>query len=75
MILSPMKTTEVLKTKAQWSRNAYLKLVDDKVVFDCSDGEYGPIEFPIEELQKAIEQHNKKLDSDSWIKSIMKYGR
>jgi hypothetical protein len=52
-----------------------LKLVDDKVVFDCSDGEYGPIEFPIEELQKAIEQHNKKLDSDSWIKSIMKYGR
>jgi hypothetical protein len=70
-----MKTTEVLKTKAQWSRNAYLKLVDDKVVFDCSDGEYGPIEFPIEELQKAIEQHNKKLDSDNWIKSIMKYGR
>ena len=75
MILSPMKVTEVLKTKAQWSRNAYLKLVDDKVVFDCSDGEYGPIQFPIEELQKAIEQHNKKLDSDGWIKSILKYGR
>ena len=49
-----MKTTEVLKTKAQWSRNAYLKLVDDKVVFDCSDGEYGPIEFPIEDLQKKL---------------------
>ena len=70
-----MKVTKVVNTKAEWNRDAYLKLVDNKVIFDCSDGEYGPIEFPIEELQRAIEEHNKKLDSDSWIKSILKYGR
>ena len=51
-----MKTT-VYQGDAAWGRLAYLKLVDDKVVFDCSDEEYGPIEFDLEILVKALSKH------------------
>jgi hypothetical protein len=51
------KETLVYRGDAQWSRQAEMKLVDDRVVFDCSDGEYGPIEFDIETLKRAIMQH------------------
>lgn len=51
------KETLVYRGEAQWSRQAEMKLVDDRVVFDCSDGEYGPIEFDIETLKRAIMQH------------------
>jgi hypothetical protein len=39
------RTTMVFEGTAQWSRTAFLRLENDKVVFDCSDSEYGPIEF------------------------------
>jgi hypothetical protein len=55
-----MKVTEVFNTEARWGRDAYIKLIDDKVVFDCSDEEYGPIELPIELLKQAIEEHQSK---------------
>lgn len=45
--------------ESKWNRNAYLKLVDDLVVFDCSDAEYGPIEFKIKDLKEALETHQK----------------
>ena len=51
------KTTTVYAGRAQWHRHAYLKLVDDKVVFDCSDEEYGPIEFDINLLKRALTDH------------------
>jgi len=51
-----MKTT-VYKGEATWGRLAYLKLEDDKVVFDCSNEEYGPIEFNIEILIEALDKH------------------
>lgn len=51
------KETLVYRGEAQWSRQAEMKLVDNRVVFDCSDGEYGPIEFDIETLKRAIMQH------------------
>ena len=51
------KETLVYRGDAQWSRQAEMKLVDDRVIFDCSDGEYGPIEFDIETLKRAIMQH------------------
>ena len=52
-----MKTT-VYQSEAKWGRPAYLKLVDDKVVFDCSDEEYGPIEFDLSDaLNGAISLH------------------
>jgi hypothetical protein len=68
-----MKVTEVIHTEAQWSRSAYLKLVEDKVVFDCSDDEYGPIEFPISILKEALEAHNKKAEHRDWLNRILKY--
>lgn len=40
-----------------WNRTAWLKLVGDKVVFDCSDEEYGPIEFDINLMTEAIQNH------------------
>lgn len=49
----------VYQGEANWGRNAYLKLVNDKVVFDCSDGEYGPIEFDLELLIKALNKLEK----------------
>lgn len=51
------RETLVYRGEAQWGRRAELKLVDDRVVFDCSDGEYGPIEFDIETLKRAIIYH------------------
>ena len=51
------KTTTVYAGRAQWHRHAYLKLVGDKVVFDCSDEEYGPIEFDINLLKRALTDH------------------
>jgi hypothetical protein len=54
-------TTEIYEQEAQYNRHAYIDLVDDKVVFDCSDGEYGPISFNISILLDAIELHTHKL--------------
>ena len=51
-----MKTT-VYQGEAAWGRLAYLKLIDDKVVFDCSDEEYGPIEFDLKILVEALSKH------------------
>ena len=51
------KTTTVYAGRANWHRHAYLKLIDDKVVFDCSDEEYGPIEFDINLLKRALTDH------------------
>ena len=54
-------STETIVTEqdAKYSRNAYLKIVDDKVVFDCSDTEYGPIQFDLELLEEKIKQHKE----------------
>jgi hypothetical protein len=51
------KTTTVYAGRANWHRHAYLKLIDNKVVFDCSDEEYGPIEFDINLLKRALTDH------------------
>jgi hypothetical protein len=45
--------------ESKWNRRACLKLVDDRVVFDCSDEEYGPIDFGINELVKQLDAHQK----------------
>ena len=58
------KTTPVYAGRANWDRPAYLKLVDDKVVFDCSDEEYGPIEFDINLLKQALSEHLYSTDED-----------
>jgi len=64
-----MKST-VYQGEAKWGRPAYLKLIDDKVVFDCSDEEYGPIEFDIEVLVEALSKHYyaKSISHEEWQK-------
>ena len=49
--------TIVYQGDAQWHRPAYLKLVGNQVVFDCSDGEYGPCKFDINTLKRALYEH------------------
>jgi len=56
--------TTVFMTEARYSRIAHLDLYEDKVIFDCSDGEYGPIEFPIELLEDALFAHKQKMKNE-----------
>lgn len=52
--------TKVFQGNAAYNRNAYLKFVNNKVIFDNSDEEYGPIEFDINLLIDALLVHSKK---------------
>jgi len=54
-----MKTI-IHEQEAAYSREAYITFVNDEVEFDCSDGEYGPITFPIEKLIEALDLHTNK---------------
>jgi len=51
------KSTIVFTGEANYSRSAYIKLEGNKVIFDCSDEEYGPIVFDIELLKDALNKH------------------
>jgi hypothetical protein len=51
------KLTVVYVGQARWGRGASLTLEDDKVVFDCSDDEYGPVEFDLQMLVDALKSH------------------
>jgi hypothetical protein len=57
--------TLVIKKIANWHRDAYLKLVDDKVIFDDSMEEYGPIEFDLSILEEAILKHKQKIKNEN----------
>jgi hypothetical protein len=65
-----IKETLVIRKEARWGRNAYLKLVDNKVIFDDSDSEYGPIEFDLTHLEEAIANHKKKCTPSTLDKNI-----
>jgi hypothetical protein len=55
--------TSVIETEAAYNRTAYIEFDNDKVVFDTSDGEYGPIRFDIEVLIEALDNHmNKSIE-------------
>lgn len=51
------KVTLVIEKDVAYSRTGYLKLVNDKVIFDTSDEEYGPLEFDIKELEEKLKAH------------------
>jgi hypothetical protein len=51
------KSTMVFAGEGNWGRSAYIKLEDNKVIFDCSDEEYGPIVFDIDLLRDALNKH------------------
>jgi hypothetical protein len=57
--------TLVIQKEANWDRIAYLKLVNDKVVFDDSWEEYGPIEFDLLILEEAILKHKQKIENEN----------
>jgi len=57
--------TTVFNGDAQWNRKSYLYFKENKVVFDCSDGEYGPVEFEIKDLEKALAIHKEKYKSQN----------
>jgi len=65
-----MKRTVVYEGAAAWSRRSYLTLEDDMVEFDCSDGEYGPIQVPLQTLLDAIELHMED-DMSDWDVTLM----
>ena len=64
------KETLIYQGDSKWSRNAYIKFVGDKIVFDCSDGEYGPIEFDIQMFYDAELKHAQDIDND-WDVTLM----
>jgi hypothetical protein len=49
--------TIIHECEANYGRKAYIKLVDNKVIYDDSMDEYGPIEFNIEILIEALDKH------------------
>jgi len=65
-----MKETLVIKQEVKWGRNAYLKIEDDRVIFDTSDGEYGPVVFHLEILDEALLTHKTKCIQSILDKNI-----
>jgi len=49
--------TSVVDTEVKWGRSGKMLLVDDKVVFDTSDSEYGPVVIDLQILTSALEKH------------------
>ena len=64
--------TVIYQRDARYSRKAYIKFVDNKVIFDCSDGEYGPIEFDTDVLVQAYQEHyDIDTESSIWDATLM----
>lgn len=45
---------------AKYSRDAYLIIKNDEIIFDCSDEEYGPIKFPLQLLKDKIKEYDRE---------------
>lgn len=63
--------TPVFKGEGKYASPAYMEFDGGKVRFDCSDEEYGPIEFDINLLVDALEIH-ANLCMEEIIKSYTK---
>jgi hypothetical protein len=59
-----MVETIVYEQEVNYGRFGLLKLVDNNVTFDTSDGEYGIVVLPITLLEEALKQHKMKQDED-----------
>lgn len=59
--------TPVFKGEGKYASPAYMEFDGGKVRFDCSDEEYGPIEFDINILIDTLYKHQK-----SWMEEIIK---
>jgi len=58
-------TRNVIVEEVKYDRTAYLNLEKDEVIFDTSDGEYGPVRFKLEILKKAIADHELQENKNS----------
>lgn len=51
--------TEVITTEVKHDRTAMLSFLNNTVIFDCSNEEYGPVIFDLALLEKKLEEHKK----------------
>jgi hypothetical protein len=54
------KITNVINKEVNYNRNGYLSFVNNKVIFDTSSEEYGPVEFNLSLLKSKIKEHENK---------------
>jgi hypothetical protein len=57
-----MIQTNVVYTDVNYDRTGYLDLLDNLVIFDTSDEEYGPVEISLTLLKEKIKEHEEKLN-------------
>lgn len=57
-----MTETNVINVEVNYDRTGHLDLVDDLVIFDTSNEEYGPVKFSLKLLEEKIKEHKKKLN-------------
>jgi len=60
LIDDPTKTTILFEDfEVNYGRTSFFIIQDDKIVFDCSHGEYGPVTFNLDYLEYAIKKHKE----------------
>jgi len=57
-----MVKTIIIEKEVNYGRFGILKIENNKVIFDTSDGEYGPVTFNLELLELKLKEHRKKLN-------------
>jgi hypothetical protein len=53
--------TKVVDKEVNYGRNGYLIFENNKVIFDTSDEEYGPITISIQLLKEKLKEHEKNM--------------
>lgn len=59
------QVTIIHETETNWGRQGIIKLIDNRVYYDCSDGEYGPVEFDLDILLTALNAHKNKIHNET----------
>jgi hypothetical protein len=54
--------TEVINEKVAYGRTGILNFIGNEVLFDTSDGEYGPLIISIKLLEEKLKEHKEKLN-------------
>jgi len=52
----------VINVEVKWGRTAYIDIENDMVIFDTSGEEYGPVAFPLQQLEDAIKEYKEKKE-------------
>lgn len=60
-----MIITEIVNSEVKYDRTAELSIIDDKVIFDTSNGEYGEYTFNLSFLELKIKEHKLKQQADN----------